>query len=134
MDIGRQLRNLIEEDGITQKHLVETLNISTTTLNGYIQNRRQPDAKMAIRLAAYFGTTTDYLYGLTTFREPPVTPFNAEEKHLINIYRGISDDMKYLYIETGKTFSRISKKRAKELKKREEKLKDNGNESTSAAM
>ena len=59
MDIGRQLRNLIEEDGITQKHLVETLNISTTTLNGYIQNRRQPDAKMAIRLAAYFGTTTD---------------------------------------------------------------------------
>ena len=100
MDIGRQLRNLIEEDGITQKHLVETLNISTTTLNGYIQNRRQPDAKMAIRLAAYFGTTTDYLYGLTTFREPPVTPFNAEEKHLINIYRGISDDMKYLYIKT----------------------------------
>lgn len=46
MDIGRQLRNLIEEDGITQKHLAETLNISTTTLNGYIQNRRQPDAKI----------------------------------------------------------------------------------------
>lgn len=54
MDIGNQLRNLLEQDGITQKQLAEALNISTTTLNGYIQNRRQPDAKTVIRLASYF--------------------------------------------------------------------------------
>ena len=72
MDIGNQLRNLLEQDGITQKQLAEALNISTTTLNGYIQNRRQPDAKTVIRLASYFHTTTDYIYGLTTLREPMV--------------------------------------------------------------
>lgn len=121
LDIGTQLRNLLEQDGITQKQLAEALNISTTTLNGYVQNRRQPDAKMAIRLASYFHTTTDYIYGLTTFREPPVTPFNAEERHLVNLYRGMPEGMRPLYIETGKTFSRVAKKKEKELKKSSEK-------------
>lgn len=117
MDIGTQLRNLLEQDGITQKQLAQALNISTTTLNGYVQNRRQPDAKMVIRLASYFHTTTDYLYGLTTLREPLVTPFNAEERHLVNIYRAIPDGMKPLYIETGKTFSKMAKKRKKGTEK-----------------
>ena len=128
LDIGTQLRNLLDQDGITQKQLAEALNISSTTLNGYVQNRRQPDAKMAIRLASYFHTTTDYIYGLTTFRDPPVTPFNAEERHLINIYRGISEGMKPLYIETGRTFSRVAKKKEKELRKKSEKQGENTGE------
>lgn len=107
MDIGTQLRNLLEQDGITQKQLAEALNISTTTLNGYIQNRRQPDAKMVIRLATYFHTTTDYIYGLTTLREPVSSPYNAQERHLVNIFRGIPEDKKPLYIETGRTFSKF---------------------------
>lgn len=115
MDIGNQLRNLLEQDGITQKQLAEALNISTTTLNGYIQNRRQPDAKTVIRLASYFRTTTDYIYGLTTLREPMVSPYNAEERHLVNIYRCIPEDKKPLYIETGRTFSKFGKPKKKKI-------------------
>lgn len=115
MDIGNQLRNLLEQDGITQKQLAEALNISTTTLNGYIQNRRQQDAKTVIRLASYFHTTTDYIYGLTTLREPMVSPYNAEERHLVNIYRGIPEDKKPLYIETGRTFSKFGKPKKKKI-------------------
>ncbi len=110
MNIGTQLRNLLEQDGITQKQLAKELNISNTTLNGYVQNRRQPDAKMAVRLASYFNTTTDYLYGRTTVREPIVTPYNANERRLVNIYRAIPDGMKPLFIETGKTFMREASK------------------------
>lgn len=109
LDIGAQLRDLIEQDGITQKQLADALNISTATLNGYIQNRRQPDAKTVVRLASYFHTTTDYIYGLTTLREPIISPYNAEERHLVNIYRGIPEDKKPLYIETGRTFSKFGK-------------------------
>ncbi len=111
MDIGTQLRNLLEQDGITQKQLAQALNISTSTINGYIHNRRQPDVKTVIRLASYFHTTTDYIYGLTTLREPLVSPYNAEERHLVNIYRMIPDDKKSLYIETGRTFSKFGKKK-----------------------
>ena len=116
MDIGAQLRNLLEQDGISQKQLAEDLNISATTLNGYIQNRRQPDAKMVIRLASYFNTTTDYIYGITSLREPFAAPYNAEERHLVNIYRGIPEDKKPLYIETGRTFSKFGKKKNKNNK------------------
>lgn len=111
VDIGAQIRNLLEQDGITQKQLAEFLNISTTTLNGYVQNRRQPDAKTVIRLASYFNTTTDYIYGITTLREPLATPYNAEERHLINIFRGIPEDKRSLYIETGRTFSTFGRKK-----------------------
>ena len=117
MDIGTQLRNLIDQEGITQKQLAEELNISTATLNGYIQNRRQPDAKMAIRLASYFDTTIGYIYGLSTFKEPLATPMNAEERRLINIYRGIPDELKPLYLETGKLFSRTARRKERERQK-----------------
>ncbi len=111
MDIGNQLRNLMEENGISQKQLARDLNISATTLNGYVQNRRQPDAKTVIRLASYFNTTTDYIYGITTVREPLSSPYNADERHLVKIYRGIPEDKKPLYIETGLTFSASGKKK-----------------------
>ncbi len=111
MDIGNQLRKLLEQDGITQKQLAEALNISTTTLNGYIQNRRQPDASTVIRLASYFNTTTDYIYGITTLRDPIASPYNADERHLVNIYRAIPEDKRTLYIETGKTFSSFGKQK-----------------------
>lgn len=116
MDIGTQIRNLIEQKGITQKQLAGELNISTTTLNGYIQNRRQPDAKTVIRLAAYFNTTIDYIYGLTTLREPPISPYNAEEKFLVELYRELPDELKILLIATGKTFIKVG--RQKELNRR----------------
>ncbi len=105
MNIGNQLRKLLEQDGITQKQLAKDLSISTTTLNGYVKNRRQPDATTVIRLASYFHTTTDYIYGLTTLREPMDTPYNADERHLVNIYRNIPKDKRPLFVETGKTFS-----------------------------
>ncbi|MCI8530754.1 MAG: helix-turn-helix transcriptional regulator [Lachnospiraceae bacterium] len=114
MNIGHRLESLLEEEGITQKELANTLNLSATTLNGYIKNRRQPDANTLVRLASYFNTTTDYLYGVTSLREAPTAPFNADERHLINIYRTIPEDKKPLFIETGKLFSGFDKNRLAE--------------------
>lgn len=111
MNIGLRLRNLLEQDGITQKQLANDLHISKTTLNGYVKNRRQPDAKTVIRLATYFHTTTDYIYGLTTLREPASLPCNAQELLLVDLYRGMPDDQKPLYLETGRTFVSFGKKK-----------------------
>lgn len=114
MDIGYRLRNLLEEKDITQRKLAKSLNISPAALNGYIQNRREPDASTLVRLASYFNTTTDYIYGVTSLREPPASPYNAEERRLISIYRAIPDDKKSLFLETGKVFSNFGKNRATE--------------------
>ncbi len=109
MEIGHRLLSLLEEEGITQKELAKSLNLSPSTLNGYIKNRRQPDATTLIRLVSYFDTTTDYLYGMTSLKEAPSSPYSAEERHLISIYRSISDEKKALFIETGKVFSNFGK-------------------------
>lgn len=109
MDIGHRLRTLIEEKGITQKELADSLNISTPTLSGYLKNRRKPDAETLIYLASYFNTTTDYIYGMTSSKEPPISPYNAEECRLIHIYRTIPEDKKSLFMETGRMFANFEK-------------------------
>lgn len=114
MNIGKQLCILLEEEGITQKELASLLNLSATTLNGYIKNRRQPDATTLIRLASYFNTTTDFIYGVSSIKEPPTSPYSAEERHLINIYRSIPEDKKMLFLETGKLFSHFEKEKQAE--------------------
>lgn len=118
MDIGRQLRNLLDQERISQKELAKALNISDSTLSGYVKNRRQPDAKTVIRIASYFHTTTDYIYVLTSVRDPITIPYNAEERHLVNIYRAIPEDKRPLYIETGRVFSLYGKNKKKKDKTR----------------
>ena len=105
MDFGHRLYSLLEENGITQKELADSLNLSPSTLNGYIKNRRRPDASTLIRLASYFNTTTDYLYGITSLKETPSSPYNAKECRLINLYRSIPAEKKPLFIELGKAFA-----------------------------
>ena len=114
MNIGHQLCILLEEEGITQKELAEILNLSATTLNGYIKNRSKPDATTLIRLASYFHTTKDFIYGVTSLKEAPTSPYSAEERRLISIYRSIPEDKKSLFIETGKVFSNFGKNKQAE--------------------
>lgn len=111
MDIGTQIRNLIDQEGITQKQLAQELHISTTTLNGYIQNRRQPDARMVMRIASYFKTSMDYIYGFKPFGEVSPVFCNEEERCLIDLYRGMPQELKPLFLDTGRTFAKASGKR-----------------------
>lgn len=111
MNIGHQLYNLLEENGVRQKELADFLNLSASTINGYVKNRRQPDANTLVRLASYFNTSTDYIYGLTSVKEPFAASYTAEERLLIHIYRSIPDDKKSLFLDTGRLFARSAKNR-----------------------
>lgn len=61
MSMGQRLRKLLEENAITQTELAKRLDISVSTLNGYITGYREPDIQMLSLLARELGTTTDYL-------------------------------------------------------------------------
>ena len=50
MDFSVRLENLVEEKNITQKQLSIELHIAPTTLNGYINNYREPDFHTLVRL------------------------------------------------------------------------------------
>lgn len=46
MDFGQRLLQLLYHHGISQKQLALELKIAPTTLNGYVNNRREPDYKI----------------------------------------------------------------------------------------
>lgn len=68
MSLGDRILQLLSELNITQKYFALELDIATSTLNGYIKNYRQPDYETLCKIAGYFEVTTDYLLGMTNYK------------------------------------------------------------------
>ena len=60
-----RLRDLRNEKGKTQEEVANHLNISRTTMAKLETGSRNTDPSILYDLAQYYGTTTDYLLGLT---------------------------------------------------------------------
>ena len=54
MKFGDILRELLEENELTQKQLAQDLNIAPSTLGNYIRNIREPDFETLKIFATYF--------------------------------------------------------------------------------
>ena len=67
MDIllGKRLKELREERGLTQKEISSALNIHSVTYLHYEKDQREPPLKVLAELAIFFDVSTDYLLGLT---------------------------------------------------------------------
>lgn len=61
MTFGERLRGLLEDRDITQKEFAATLKIAPTTLNGYINDKREPDFTLLKEIALVLGVSTDFL-------------------------------------------------------------------------
>lgn len=61
MDLGKNIKSLRKEKGVTQIRLAEDLKISKATIAYYEVNKRQPNLEMLVKLAKYFNVSTDYL-------------------------------------------------------------------------
>ncbi len=64
-----RLKAIREDRDITQKTLSEFLNIRQNTYSQYENGQRQLPIDILIKLAEYFGTSTDYILGLTDIPE-----------------------------------------------------------------
>lgn len=71
MTFGERLKELRREKRLTQIQFAEAFQISNGTIGMWETNKRQPDQSTLVKLATFFGVTTDYLLG-------------REEKKLIN--------------------------------------------------
>ena len=60
-----RLRELREDNDLTQKALADYLHIRQNTYSQYETGTRQLPLDALISLASYFSTSTDYLLGLT---------------------------------------------------------------------
>ena len=63
MDLGKVIKELRQEKGVTRTQFANDLNVHPGTVGNWEINKRQPEYEVLIRIADYFGVTTDYLLG-----------------------------------------------------------------------
>ncbi len=65
-----RLKDIREDGDITQKQLADFLHIKLNTYSQYENSQRSLPIDVLIKLADYFGTSTDYILGLTDEKTP----------------------------------------------------------------
>ena len=105
MKFGEILRELLEDNDITQKQLANDLNIGVTTIRNYVRGFREPDFEVVKLIATYFNVSTDYLLD---FRSGATSEHGEDE--LLRIYRTLPDAYKNLLLSQGKLLIRHSLK------------------------
>lgn len=87
---GERLRDLIERNEYKQKSFAEKLNVSLSTLNGYVNNYRLPNQITIVRIAELLGVTTDYLLGCES--RPVDLPLSNAERELLENLRALDKE------------------------------------------
>ena len=67
---GQFLLQLRREKALTQRELAEYLNCTQVSYSHYELGKRDIPTDVLIRLADFYGTSTDYLLGLTDVPRP----------------------------------------------------------------
>lgn len=65
-----RIRNLREDNDKTQKEICEYLFCDQSLYSKYERGLRTVPVEIIIKLAAYYGTSTDYILGLTDQKTP----------------------------------------------------------------
>ncbi len=65
-----RLKDIREDRDVTQKQLANYLHIKQNTYSQYENGQRSLPLDVLIKLAEYFGTSTDYILGLTDEKTP----------------------------------------------------------------
>ena len=65
-----RIKDLREDSDITQKEIADYLHIKQNTYSQYENGHRQLPIDILISIAKYYGTSTDYILGLTEERKP----------------------------------------------------------------
>lgn len=83
-----------KEDGISQKELSRRIGISSGALSEWCNDKKTMDINNLVRIARYFGVTTDWLVGLTNDRDPKPTATGelGLSENAVQILRNISGD------------------------------------------
>lgn len=65
-----RLKDLREDNDLTQEELSKKLNITRSALSNYEQGTREPSINLLIKIANYFNVTLDYLLCRTNDNKP----------------------------------------------------------------
>ncbi len=87
--LGSRLRKLRLQQGYTQKHVADVLNISEGSYSNYETDKRQPNYDMLRRIMDLYNVSAEYIFGQVEYPFVP-SPFEEEEEDMI-MYRLIPE-------------------------------------------
>lgn len=70
MKVYRRIKDLREDMDLTQSRLAARLNVSQRSYSYYENGKRVISPDLLVRLAQFYGTSVDYILGLTDNPEP----------------------------------------------------------------
>ena len=108
MSFGERLKQLIEENNITQRQLSKELNIAPTTLSGYANGYREPDFLTLTLFADYFQVSVDYLIGYSD------NPCDRAVERLLYYYEKLSPDGRDLLLDEARLLLKYNRLNRKE--------------------
>lgn len=80
-----RLKLLREEKGLTQKELADILKLSASSIAMYESGKRDPDTSTIKSLAVLFNCNTDFLLGLSNYRD-------VSKLRMVRVESGLSQD------------------------------------------
>ncbi|MCI8499604.1 MAG: helix-turn-helix transcriptional regulator [Clostridia bacterium] len=117
-----KIRELREEKHLTQIEMALNLGVSRQVYANWENEINQPELKMIIILADFFGVTTDYLLGRTddlgAVTSVPVFPqFSEEDREVLSLFHALTPEYRAVALKTlrswaGVPATGVSKKKA----------------------
>lgn len=103
MTFATNLKNLREQNNITQEQLAEHLQVSRATVAGYETKNHQPDFERLVKIAQYFNVSTDYLLFGSQIGMVMTPNENALDTEVFSIYRCLNmnskkEVLKYMHL------------------------------------
>lgn len=85
MAFGDKLREVLEQKEMQQKIIAKTMNISVSSLNGYVTNHRLPNILPVKDMAKELGVSVDYL--LDYQPDPKSAAVSPKETAMLETFR-----------------------------------------------
>lgn len=61
--LGKRIKELRENKGVRQEDIADIFGFGKSTISLWESGKNEPDYEVVVKLAEYFGVTTDYLLG-----------------------------------------------------------------------
>ena len=75
MEMGKEIRRLINDRGITQEALASALNVTPQTVSKWELGASMPDVQLLPEIAIFFGVTIDTLFAMTPEQSKQAHPW-----------------------------------------------------------
>lgn len=98
-NLYNKVKELCRNKNITQKELADIIGINQNTIKTW--EHKLPNSDTLLKIADYFGVTTDYLLGRSSNKLLTRKNERDIQKSLKQIYNGLDDSLSLAYLNNG---------------------------------